>query len=243
MKLLPPKKEIDKEKAQERKREIDDGMRLAQRVDALRRAKDEEEKGLKEYRLNALKAVQYDIDQRIEELNNLDKQIKECYVTREELLKPLDREWAEINLVKAELAEEKSFIYLSVESLKIEEGKINSEKEKVSKIIAKAKENEKETEKAKRETISLKEMAQREYDMARSEHIVQTDIREEALSDAKKLQESYQNGLTIIEKESQLLKEKEEEIIIREKDLQKQQVVLQIAAEEIKKHATINQSS
>lgn len=86
MKLLP-KKEIDTQKAKERKMQIDEGMALAKSVDKLREAKLNEEKSLREWREGNIKKVRYEIDQFIEERDKLEQQNNEARQVRDILIK------------------------------------------------------------------------------------------------------------------------------------------------------------
>lgn len=238
MRLLERKIDIDKFKIADRKREQDEGLALATKVDALRRVKAEEEKNLSEYRTNAIKSIQYDIDQFLEEKANLERQNNEARQIRDALLKPdIVQVKAELeNLVNSEV--EKRSNYLSTAKLKVETQKLKDEQKRISLILSQVTLKENETEKAKQQAISLAQMAREKYEVARDEHIHQTESYEKALSDARRLQETYENGIAVLEKERQEVKEKEVDIIIREKRLASQQVATRLAMEEIKKYGT-----
>lgn len=75
MKLLD-KQDIQKRKATERKSEVDEGMKLARKVDELRRAGAEEESKLSAFRLMSLKAIQAEIDDRIAARDMLSAEIE-----------------------------------------------------------------------------------------------------------------------------------------------------------------------
>lgn len=73
---LLTKREVDVAKAKDRQREIDEGKKLADRVDALRRMAVEEEQKLELYRTQALSTIQEDINAKIIERDILLKEIK-----------------------------------------------------------------------------------------------------------------------------------------------------------------------
>lgn len=102
MKLLP-KKEIDKQKADERKRLIDEGMALAKSVDKLRETRAIEEKNLREWRLDNVTRIQQEIESYLEVKENLRKETEAMEALRKKLIEPLDKEWEEINKIKQEL--------------------------------------------------------------------------------------------------------------------------------------------
>jgi hypothetical protein len=234
MKLLPKKTDIDKAKADERKREIDEGITLARKVDTLRELKSNEERNLLEYRATALKEIQKEIDSRIEIRNSLDDEIVKKQEIRKQLIKPLDEEWKEIKEAKDGIKEEKESIFISREQLKQDQHKLEEDRTKLSDLIIKAKDNEGKTEKLKSEVISLKDIAQKEYEKAKSEHDSQTETHQIEMSKVLQLQKEYENGILINKLDKKKLEEKESDLIIREKDLIRQQNILKIAKGVIK---------
>ena len=236
MKLLE-KRKIDTQKAQERKQEIDTGLALAKSVDKLREARASEEKQLLEHRASMIKKVQYEIGQFIEERDNLEKQNNEAREIRDALLKP------DIIQVKAELAKmvnselERRGIFLSAEALKLVEKKLEEDKDKISQITSQVKQKEDETEKARSEAISLKELAQREYEMARAEHISQTDTHEKRLSELDQRKKEYEVVITTYELKKKEIEEKESELLLDRKHLESQQEALRVALGVIKQYA------
>jgi hypothetical protein len=219
--ILPKKTDIDKQKNDERKRFIDEGVILATKVDKLRETSANEEKQLKDWRESSLKLVQTEIAQFIEEKETIKHEIDEARLEREELLKPLTKEWKEINEAKSKIGQDITENYIIGEQLKEEERKLDKEKKKLSNLISNAKQNETETEKAKQEAVSLKELAHREYEMAREEHICQTDTHEKELSEVLQQKKEYKVALKTIEIRESQVKEKESDLLIRENNLQR----------------------
>lgn len=235
MKILPQKKDIDRAKSLEKKMEVDAGLELAKRIDVLRETIAKEEKNLIDYKVITIKQVQSEIDSFITERERLEKEVYEARKERDKLLKPLTAEWALVDDIKAQLAEEKQGVWEEKELLDNEKQEIEIEKEQIAEIIIKTKKNEEETAKAKSETISFKEMAQREYEMAHDEHNKSSKIEEEAMAKAIQLQKEYEVGVTTNQIKENQLKEIESELIIREKDLIRQQNNLKRTYEAIKK--------
>lgn len=240
MKILPKKQDIDKAKNDERKKEIDEGVSLATRIDKLREMKVYEENQLGLWRANTIRAIRTEIDDYITVRENLRIQTEEAEVYRKKLIIPLDKEWEEVNQAKQEIENDRESLKKYEVSLKAEIIEIKKEKEKISEIISKAKKNEEDTEKAKGETIALREMAQREYEIARSEHETQTELHEKELSRLHGLQNEYEIGINTNKIKEKMLEEKESEIIIREKHITIQQQQMKIIWEEIQKHGNSN---
>jgi len=103
MKLLP-KKQVSAELASQRKREIDIGLELAEKVDALREAAATEEKKLFDFRSQSIANAQKEIDTKIAEKDALDLDIRRRKEELAELQKPLDAKWDEVNKAANKLA-------------------------------------------------------------------------------------------------------------------------------------------
>ncbi len=108
---LLPKSEIDRAKALDRQREIDEGKKLATRVDGLRQTHAKEEAELQSFRSKTLAQIQLEINGEIERLENAKRKVKE---KRDELLSlsgPLDKAWLYyVTSEKKQIAEMKSSI-------------------------------------------------------------------------------------------------------------------------------------
>ena len=109
MKLLA-KKHVNTLIQLERSQQVQEGVGLAKRVDALRETVAKEEQQLREYRAHAIAEVQKEIDTKLEELEQVRSEVKEATELRNTLLKPLNKEWQELNLEKSELVKEKERI-------------------------------------------------------------------------------------------------------------------------------------
>lgn len=234
MKLLPQKKDIDSAKAQERKQEIDSGLSLAKSVDKLREQLALEKKNLFEWRTANIASVQQEIDSYIETKEKFRIEIEKQEEYRKKLIEPLDKEWAEINRVKVELGNKSNEIFIANEQLKILEKEIENEKKKVSEIVSRVTQNEKDTIKAKEESVSLRDMAQHEYEIAKGERNQQTETFEKSLSDLAQQKKEYEVALSIIQIRENEVKEKESDIIKREQHLEMQQRTLRVAKEALK---------
>ncbi len=228
MKLLQ-KRQIDSALATQRKSEIDNGIKFATSVDNLRRARVEEEKSLKDYRKRAFTEIQVEIDSLLEDKANLLKWNTEARAERVELLKPLDEEWKKVNHEKVQLEEEKRSVQNQREELDKTEKDTEIELEKVSRLVLDVEDSRKKVERTKKETTALKDMAQKEYEIARHEHESQTEAHEKAMIEVNDLKVQYEVGLNTLKIETKLINEKEADLISREQHLQTQIRTLQIA--------------
>lgn len=218
MKLLP-KQLINTDKATERKKEIDEGLALARKVDTLRELKATEEQELLKWRESSLKTIQYEIDQFLEKRESLKEENMHAHEVNEALKKPLASEWSRLNSEKDSFQSEKELFRQNQILLAEDRKSIEIDKIKVSTLIAKATKNENDTEKAKIEAVSLKELAQREYEIAKSEHDIQTDTHEKKMSDLEMSINEYKIATITANRETQQAKDHEADLIIRENDL------------------------
>lgn len=76
--ILPKTVDINKAKAEERKREIDDGLILARKVDELRQLRVDMESNFETWRVNQTKVIQDEIDALIVERDELKLQNSEA---------------------------------------------------------------------------------------------------------------------------------------------------------------------
>jgi chromosome segregation ATPase len=235
MRLLPRKQDVEKAKNDERKKEIDSGIALATRIDKLRETSANEEKRLKEWRSESIRLVQKEIDDYITVRDNLKKQTEEAEVYRKKLLAPLDDEWKEINSIKNQQIQEKQNIFLLKDEMKEEKKLLDREQENIRKVATEIVQKNSEIEKAKSETISLKKLAQGEYEIAREEHHMQTKSFEKTLSETDERKKEYEVALSLIEIRQKEVNEKEVDIIKREQHLETQQRTLRIAKEALNK--------
>lgn len=236
MKLLPRKIDIDKAKASERKREIDEGVKLATSIDKLRQQLSIEKKNLEDWRASNIAKVQQEIDSYLEVKENLRIETEKQEAYRKKLIEPLDKEWAEVNVIKKKTEEERFSLGLSREIIDTQFKDIEKEKSRLSEIIVKQKQNEKDTEKAKQEITSLKELAQKEYEMAREEHIAQSDRHEKKMIELSQREREYEVAQNVIKVRENEVKEKESELLLREQHLASQQVALRVASEALKQN-------
>src|SRR5258708_2263052 len=101
MKLLD-KKTVDTLKAVERKKEVDEGAKLAKRVDNLRELSAKEEANLTKFRDESLKKIREEIEQEVQKCDVLKKE-NVILVEQNRILRiPLDVEWEEVRTLQTQ---------------------------------------------------------------------------------------------------------------------------------------------
>lgn len=217
--ILPKKTDLDKARAIERKMQIDEGLVLAKSVDELRRMRLDLERNFEEYRVTESKKIQSEIDKLTEEKEILTRENIQAKQLRDELKKPLDNEWIEVRKEKDKLITERNELFLDRERFKAEVGEHEKEYIKITQNIEKTKQNEKDSEKAKNNSIHLESLAQKEYEQARNEREKHLADYERKISQVNKRIQEYDVALKTIDIREKQVQEKESELIIREQDL------------------------
>ena len=198
MKLLS-KQDISTLKTNERKMEIDEGVKLAQRVDKLRELSSIEQAKLSKFLDESLANVHLKIDESIVEHNDWLNKIESAKEQREILLQPLTVEWEEVNNAKEQLKQDRTVyedslsklltinaenitqkeeLDLENKRLDYERGSIaqireeaNADKEEAKRMFKTSRESAQQVKVAKEKTI--KQLTQRELDVKNREREVE----------------------------------------------------------------------
>ena len=100
---LMPKSAVTKANADAKRKEIDEGLKLAKRVDGLRKTVASEEQSLEKFRASTVANIKAEITPLEEKRDSLKKEVEELQRTRAELLLPLDEAWEEVELKQKEI--------------------------------------------------------------------------------------------------------------------------------------------
>lgn len=104
MRLLT-KQQVEKDKSLEKKREIDEGVKLARKVDKLREVSSQEEANLKRFRDESIKVVKIEIDGLLVKKEALKGEVVELEEKRILAQAPIDlkKEWSQVKIDKIEI--------------------------------------------------------------------------------------------------------------------------------------------
>jgi hypothetical protein len=221
MKVLEKKQDIQKLKNEERKREIDDGIALATRIDKLRETKANEEQALFTWRETALREIQKEIDDYITVRDNLQVQTEAAEVHRKKLIEPLDTEWKELNKEKEDIEKDRKIISIIQTQLEIDRNEVKKQWDAVSETVTRTNQKEVQIDKAKSAAVSLKELAQKEYEIARIEREEHLNEHEKEMKSVRELKKQYKVALSTIGIREHQVQDKESELITRERDLER----------------------
>lgn len=145
MRLLD-KKSVSVQVAIEKKRQIDAGVALASKVDALRETKLKEEAQLEAFRKQTIAQTQAEIDSKVKEKDLIVAQIKARKEELVELQKPLEARWKKLEAKEEELNEEHT--YLLRQKATLEQGiALNIQRERLN-------EQEKQRVATERQTVT-----------------------------------------------------------------------------------------
>ena len=192
MKLLD-KKEVLQAKNLSRQLEINEGAKLAKKVDALRETTALEEKKLAEFRSATLKIIKLEVD----ELNNTKKvlldEVDRLKQERIELRKPLDKEWKILNEEKEDLYTKQSSVDFIIKKLEGSQKIIAKEvadmlieKERIAdaklQIIKKAEETEEEKQRISKLLFQAEEVREVAMKFAK-EKLKEISLKEAEITD------------------------------------------------------------
>lgn len=130
MKLID-KKDIIVQKSQERKREIDEGVKLAKSVDTLRETHLKEQDGLKKFRDATLASIKSELDVLVNKKSTILDEIGTLEQRKRDALAPIDlkNEWNEVEKTKQNLLQrETSLINREILVQDIEKRDVSSKK-------------------------------------------------------------------------------------------------------------------
>ena len=156
---LRDKYEVDALKALERKREVDEGAKLARSVDALRELKSAEERNLQKFHTDALARVQAEIDEKIQDLNHLKGEIEQARLQRQELQKPLTEEWHALRDAQDAFQKEKDELVQVAITFNAKQAELDSRKQAVINEEGRIADDKKRSEKLLQDASELHEQA------------------------------------------------------------------------------------
>lgn len=99
---LQPKSEVLEKQASEQKQRIEEGLRLAKRVDRLRETQAQEDASLEKFRREKVAAINAEIAETRGILTPLQVEVANLKAERERLMKPLTLEWEAVALARQE---------------------------------------------------------------------------------------------------------------------------------------------
>lgn len=168
---LLDKRVVSSELADEKRRQIQSGINLAKKVDAVRETFQKEESDLESFRRETITRIQKEIDAKIIERDNLDKDITRRRGERIQLEAPIDLKeaWNEVQLGRLEVTEWKDRLGTQTVEQVAKEAEIAEIAESTIKRSETSKEKEKLAERTLNEAESKYEEASVVLDKAKAD--------------------------------------------------------------------------
>jgi len=211
MKLLT-KSEQSKAKATEKQKEIQEGLKLAKKVDALREISAQEDKALKEFRKNTLAEIAKETLKESKKLDALKDEVKELEERKLEALKPLE---AELRAIEDKTATLNELI-----------ANFNTRGEKIAKLEADVEKRVKEVSVQEIHVQTIKSQALdnfKESDTLVQEAVNNSRLAREVLDKAKQEAEELINNAEFKEKS---IINREKAVFVKEEELRKKEIDL-----------------
>lgn len=208
IKLLP-KSEIAKAKVKDRQLEIQEGAKLASRVDNLRETVATEEKALSDFRREALSSIQKDIEELTAHKNALGQEVVFLEERKQAALAPFTVRKAQIRHEEKLIADEKADLSHNREVLRKERNLLDAQFKEVAKIRKDTLTQLTESRRVLNDADSIKTETERKNRL--TEHTLQ-----EAVKEATRIIHDAQAQKKDAERREIAVKEAEEDIGDRE---------------------------
>jgi len=234
---LKTKVEIESKKAQERKKEVDEGMKLAKSVDLLRETYAQEQKNLRLFRESTLKIIKDDIDALENKKKSMVEIVEALEARKREAQMPIDltREWVKVKSDKKEVNNLKDDVLEREKKIIAKEIEIESFKKELLERDERIKENEQSIKNYLNETsknYELSEKVKLETSRAKDEILRNLDEKETDLRRKEQDLSYREHDLRL--QQDQVVQDKIE--IEKEKiHIQSQQQSLKVAWDRIRK--------
>lgn len=185
MRLLS-KREVDQAKQKDRQQEIEEGMKLARKVDDLRETASEEETRLQLFRQKSVEQLHAEIQPLEKKKSSLEEEVKDLEHRKKLALAPLDAEWErmkeegrKVTLKKFELDDREALVKKSEidienskKELEIEKGRLQDFKRTTSENLV---QSENTLKQAQEEARDVRENARKVTALAKSRNKVSLD--------------------------------------------------------------------
>lgn len=201
---LLKKSEVATAKSLEKKREIDEGLKIARRVDSLREVHANEETSLESFRVKTITAIHLEIVEKTKVRDELSVAVNVLEERKRIALIPMEAELAQIELDKKTIAEEKvALINKQVQVHERELAAIKNEKDSAD-MVEDLKRERAQVDAFKADTITLRNEAQDIRNKAQQE-------RETSDAENKRLSAQLdERGLAITKREKEVAKQVEQ---------------------------------
>ncbi len=213
------KSEVALGKSKDRQLEIQEGKKLALKVDTLRELASQEESNLLKFRTESLARIKEDIDREVSKKYELIKENAELETKRVELLQPLDEKWEVVLQKEADVDFIKETVVKKRDELNSHIALLKKKHIQQDKLLKQIKDNDEEIQLAFDRVIYLQSQA----DKTLSERLDEKVKQEKDFAERETDLFNRQNSITVYEK---TLKLRSENLDARESELHNYKVKL-----------------
>ena len=223
---LLDKRVVSAEVANQKKQQIDTGITIAKKVDAVRETLQEEETRLEIFREETLKRVQSEIDSKIREREHLENEISRRREERIQLEAPIDLKdaWNEVQSGKIEINNRRDNLTNQLVQQTAREGELEKSEENLAKRNSEISQKEKLSDRTLRAAEDKFEEASSVLDKAKTDSKRLFDIA------AKKEKQVVQREIEADERDA-LIVDREQEVSKHEIDLSNREQALKVKYE------------
>jgi len=219
--LLPRKIDIERAKADAKRREIEEGIALAKKVQTIRELRIEQEEALRRWKEVTLKQIQQEIQEESAKKEDIIRQIDRAREELARLRKPLDIESNRLKEQSVLLVKQSEDLQKDREELEKVKKSLSGKQKDIDETIIKVKNNEKATNNYKELALENKNRAESELARARDYREYVEKESAKILTEAKKRKEEYEVGVRFLKAREKQVEQKERSISLREKTLER----------------------
>ena len=234
MRLLS-KSDIDKQKAIERQRDIDEGLKLARKLDQLRSLLPQEEAALQSFRTQTLESIQSELACQQAKLSQLLQEVAMAESRRANAISGMAKDIENAKMLMQQAAEMSIQARNDSAQARTALETATVQRQKTEKNLADAELMYERAQKELSSTLKRHEYAMKEYDQARKERLEVLEMRittENALANREQLVAEAEKRTTIRE---DTLRRQEEELRLNERKLADREALLKRNLRRIKK--------
>lgn len=187
---LLSKSEVDKAKSLDRKNLIDEGVKLAKRVDSLRETAAQEDSSLQKFRNESVSRIYTEIREVTVELDSLRADVSVLKKEKTDIERLLGEDWNEVGKAQPELLKLKKTLQEDVSRIKSFERVISTSKELVTKELREAEHERLQSDELLRKAYEDSKEAKSKKERADS---LLLEVRQEKIKSEKELDDRIAN--------------------------------------------------
>lgn len=228
MRLLK-KSEVTKQKSLERQREVEEGMKLARRVDSLRELQANEEESFSKFREKTVKKINDDIAALAEKRNVLSDEVRLLHLKRTDMLRPIDEERSAIAEAQERINNREHFLFKWDESLEKLDNDLSKRERGIERKEQQSAAREEFTSLRLKEIEAEKDILRKSLEEAENKKIQAQETLDNAEIIRREAEELENSQILFFKQKEQEYAEREAALSVKERQVEDQRQTLERA--------------